>query len=197
MTLRHPIQTFDIMHVGRGVSDFGTVHSLRVTAIITFILVFTLNFAFYSNGKWIVSSMFVVVFALIIGISGIAIGFVLTAIEQVGLKAIGKARGYRITEQSAQAIVNHACVGWSLLGIAMGVGLLLKFHAFTIYGQSYTTSTEYAFMDLLHKWGNIIMLAGAIPGFLIFETFAYLGLRRCKYANTLPPLKNEIRPPIV
>ncbi|MFT5424249.1 MAG: hypothetical protein ACI89L_002043 [Phycisphaerales bacterium] len=30
-------------------------------------------------------------------------------------------------------------------------------------------------------------LLAMLPGFLFFETYAYLGLRRCKFANTLRP----------
>lgn len=32
-----------------------------------------------------------------------------------------------------------------------------------------------------------LLIALNLPGFLFFETFAYLGLRRCKYANRTRP----------
>ncbi len=110
----------------------------------------------------------------------------LTAIEAKGLQIIGKSRGFRITSGTAWAIVGHGSVGWFVVGLSIAFGTMtwaVEFH--------FESKDNYSFAGQVRQLGNLVMYPGALAGFLFFETFAYLGLRRCKYANRLRPVVSE------
>ncbi len=135
----------------------------------------------------------ILVFALVISI--VLLG--LTHIESRGLRLIAKSRGFRLGTPFATAIVDHASVGWILVALgysiahALGhvlVRLTLPTHEPTgsemldSYVQIFTAPPDWVH---LVNWGLVIL--GVLPGFLFFKTFAWLGLRRCKFANRVRP----------
>lgn len=101
----------------------------------------------------------------------------LTWIEMRGLRFIGARHGYRTTKAVAETVCSHASVGWVIGGaiwflgwIAVGAGVLVDF-----------------FVPL----GLLIGVVGLIAGLLIFEGLAYIGMRRCKFANRARPESAE------
>tara|TARA_R110000782_G_scaffold103991_7_gene191558 strand:- start:4540 stop:5304 length:765 start_codon:yes stop_codon:yes gene_type:complete len=99
----------------------------------------------------------------------------LTEIEEAGLRFIGRGRRFRITPQSSSIICDHGSVGW-LIGC-----VLASFVFFPIAVLEVQPNRS------LPGWVWALPLAAALPGFLFFETFAWLGLRRLKYANRTRP----------
>jgi predicted RNA-binding Zn-ribbon protein involved in translation (DUF1610 family) len=112
---------------------------------------------------------------------GLSVGLLLllTKIEQMGLGVIGRSRDFRITPAIAANVCDHATIGWvvasAMSSLATAVILVIEIQP----------------MVSLSLWYAAIPLALAIPGFLYFETFAYLGLRRCKFANRSRPEKRK------
>tara|TARA_R110002111_G_scaffold165972_2_gene231870 strand:- start:1679 stop:2446 length:768 start_codon:yes stop_codon:yes gene_type:complete len=180
MTLRYPKKTldclrFDVNNSGGQAFDsiiFSATLSLAFSALLCLIVTHNLSFTF----EFFLSS---IVPALIL----VLILCMLTYIEASGLRIYGKTKKLRITKSSAMAIVNHSCVGWLFLGLSIGFGMMTKAAAFNIEQTSY----DFALADKYRLVGNIVMIIGALAGFLYFEFFAYLGLRRCKYANRIRP----------
>ena len=98
--------------------------------------------------------------AAVAAASGFAL---LTRVEQSGLRVLSRARGTRLPADAAHAVVAHGGVGWVIMGFWVAVGL---------------TALSYA------KWvGFWVADVGALAGFLWFEVFAWLGLRRLRWAN--------------
>lgn len=95
----------------------------------------------------------------------------LTWIEARGIRFFGARHGFRITPDVAWAVCGHAAAGWVLgsaagtLGAWAGVG---------------------GYWLGLPGWAvPVFPVLGIAAGFLFFEWFAWLGMRRCRYAN--PP----------
>jgi hypothetical protein len=104
----------------------------------------------------------------------------LTLIEARGLRVIGRTRGFRVSKSIARSIVAHGCVGWTIVSLSLCVAsTVLGIH---ILASSSASTTPPASILLIG-----LPLLVAIVGFLFFETFAYLGLRRLKYANRVRP----------
>lgn len=118
----------------------------------------------------------------------------LTFIETQGLRFIGKQRQFRVSRVCG-SITAHGSVGWLMLGL--GVALTqISGYAYRYFMVEQSTMT----IGIDSLSGNPIritppwfftnywlLMALTLPGFLFFETFAYLGLRRCKYANRSRP----------
>ncbi|MBO6738875.1 MAG: hypothetical protein JJ916_03355 [Phycisphaerales bacterium] len=191
MTLRHPLRTLDVMRInereGTGLA-LKTLFTAGLWMYIVICLIEMMNpyslLGFLGTlGASAIGTPIVIV-ALII----------LTTIELSGLIVISRSRGFRITEPIADNIVSHGSVGWVWCGAFIALSLYC-------YGQSMMPSEE---LFRLPPWNaqpnisgygladhygfmSLIFLLMSIPGFLFFETFAYLGLRRCKYANRVRP----------
>lgn len=99
-----------------------------------------------------------------------------TWIETRGLILFAARRDGRLTPVLARAITAHGSVGWVIsgFGLALVVATTAKMET-----ERHGTSVD----ALL--WGLGIALA--IGGFLFFEVFAWLGLRRCRFANRVRP----------
>jgi len=112
--------------------------------------------------------------------------WILTVIEARGLQFFAARRGGRITDQIAWTIVAHGSVGWIItaLGIASTPIIVSSYMILTNPTGFKDPSTIPASV----LWITLIISTSiALAGFLFFETFAYLGLRRCKYANRSRP----------
>lgn len=96
--------------------------------------------------------------------TGFWVLWVLTQIEWLGIRLIGRQRQWRITKDVAASVCAHASIGW----IGAGVLGVLGFQA-----------------GLLADWERAIAfgLIGVGAGLLVFETCVYLGIRACRFAN--------------
>ncbi len=100
----------------------------------------------------------------------------LTWIETQGLVFFGARRGARLTPTIARSITAHGGIGWVISGVGFTSCALLGSMLARLTGRA--------------TWAPIglsIGLAFLVGGFLFFETFAWLGLRRCKFANRVRP----------
>ncbi|MCC5823012.1 MAG: hypothetical protein LAT64_07290 [Phycisphaerales bacterium] len=100
---------------------------------------------------------------------------VLTRTEAFGLRFLGRKHGFRITRPISWMICDHGSVGWLLASIGGSLSILVLVWIELSPGRT------------LPVWTWTIPLLAAAPGFLFFETFAWLGLRRLKYANRRRP----------
>ncbi|MGJ8635234.1 MAG: hypothetical protein ACSHX5_00110 [Phycisphaerales bacterium] len=105
----------------------------------------------------------------------------LTATESFGLRFIGNRRGFRIEKMISNNIVAHGTAGWLLMGFGSTLGAL--FVLLPDITDSIVIPERIDF-NMIGWW---IIFFSCILGFLFFEIFAYLGLRRCKYANRSRP----------
>ncbi len=126
--------------------------------------------------------------------------WVLTLVESWGLRVIARGRCLRISADLSRSITAHGCVGWVVGGTA--------FFIFNLTADSIMNATRYdlasdpdapqMFRDYIIAFGNppapwsvylawLLRTFAMLGGFLFFETFAWLGLRRLKYANRVRP----------
>lgn len=116
----------------------------------------------------------------------------LTWIETRGLLLFGKQHHARVTPAIAWTICAHGCVGW-----VVSIGTVLASAAIVLVtwmvDRTWIDFGEYrtpAFSNV--GWAALgiagyLLPAGILAGFLFFETFAWLGLRRCRFANHIRP----------
>lgn len=106
--------------------------------------------------------------------------YLLTWIEARGLVLFGAQRGTRVHRELAHTITRHGSGAWLLCGFGAALALPLAW------------SVELGWrLDLGEPQPWTIVSAGvgaliAAFGFLYFEYFAWLGLRRCRFANRSP-----------
>lgn len=94
---------------------------------------------------------------------------VLTWIETCGLRFIGARRGFRVTRDIAGTVCSHATLGWLAGSIVWLLGWIL-IGAGTL-------------VEMLLPTGVVVVVAGLLVGLFAFEVLAYIGLRRCRFAN--------------
>jgi hypothetical protein len=115
---------------------------------------------------------------------------VLTGMESVGMRVIGRTRGWRLTKRNAQAIADHACVGWlvgAMVGGVLAVGSAALFWYFQFDGsvsfdgpQAAQTST--LFIDPASLCLLLSLFGVFVIGLLWFEWLCWVGLRARKFA---------------
>ncbi len=107
--------------------------------------------------------------------------FLMTMVEEIGLRIVGRTRGFRIDKHAATAICAHACAGWVAGGALMIAG--------AVVGASFSTAAQKrdggVVVDLLLHARLALPLAAFVVGLLWFETLCWLGMRRLRFAN--PP----------
>lgn len=116
---------------------------------------------------------------------------VLTYIESRGLRLFAKAesRRWRITTDVAWTVCNHATVGW-VLGAALLVLVQFLDPKQWLLGAEWLNTFLYRQLNgrLVNDYYMELVWAQAIiplaVGMLTFETLVYVGVRRCRYANT-------------
>lgn len=126
----------------------------------------------------------------------------LIKVETVGLGVIARSRGFRVGPDVRRAITSHGSVGWVIAGSGfflfavlarVTVALLTPpdvIENFENGSQIIRTSGPSA-PDWLIMAIWVFTWTPVLAGFLFFETFAYLGLRRLKYANRQRPLEQS------
>lgn len=134
-----------------------------------------------------------IVFALLCSPAVFAFLLFLTKIESVGLRLLGRQRGFRITRDIAGTICSHASIGWvvsSVGGMVMVPAATVGLYMSISSGKAPSGLEQPTSMRILHVLSMFTLAGGAllmIGGFLFFETLAWLGLFRCKYANRMKP----------
>ncbi len=211
MTLRHPLRTLDVMRVG-GVHAERVMGWL--TCFIASILLglgFVLPAVYmrdpleaffrelsrpYPYWKALLAlPMFAVIPLITLPL--------LTWIETRGLIIIGKTKGFRIDKRLARTITAHGCVGWLLMAVLylvlMNAGsMLIQLNREMPESGARSGGTSRVMLEYVGlfegdapRWMYLLRQAlwasGLVAGFLFFETFAWFGLRRCKFANRIRP----------
>jgi len=181
MTLRHPKKTLDVMQFE------DTLPLTPLSATLFFTIVACIAIFLIEPIPNLLS------FAIMLGIMvflGIAIWFVffaLSCIEALGLQLFGSRRGGRVDPNIAWAIVGHGAVGWALTGFTWVLGW--KIYRIMYYLNP--TTSDFELRQQVARHTDLIIkpafITGLVIGLIIFEFFAYLGLRRCKYANRVRP----------
>tara|TARA_R110002072_G_scaffold42064_19_gene118435 strand:- start:18597 stop:19451 length:855 start_codon:yes stop_codon:yes gene_type:complete len=126
----------------------------------------------------------------------------LTVIETKGLRVFSNSKGRKLTKNLSIAITAHGCVGWLMVSVLYALTNLAsmifvaKKNPIPPYVEVEIVAEYYdTFANSPPQWVGTVVLAATLlslaPGFLIFELFAYLGLRRCKYANRIRPYKQQ------
>ncbi len=198
MTLRHPLHTTSILND----SNLSQSLHLAILTIFSATIVSAVGYAVpelvrYKSSIISILSEFFFEFLNFFMIP-LVLFCLLTAIETLGLWFFSISKGRKLTKELALAITAHGCVGWVFLS---GLYTLTNFVG-SIFFEHMTqlpddlTDTQYMAAILnspIPRVGKIVVIANLlslIPGFLFFEFFAYLGLRRCKYANRVRPDSN-------
>lgn len=122
------------------------------------------------------------------GVFGAILLILLTGIESLGLRTLSRWRGGRIDGEIASTICSHGSVGWIVGGVFFAIGVVLISIANTIDMSNY--HDPQARRSLAQGFGFTgigVAGLGLIAGFLVFEVFAWLGLRRCAFANRARP----------
>lgn len=181
-TILHPRRTLDKIRFDTNPEEDSTLalwHAMATGLVLMPVpLVATLHF----TDRLLSAATAAVILFIIAGIGFlfllaylIAIGIrMLTVTESLGLRVISRQRGFRITPRIAVLITSHGSVGWT------GGAVLAWATGFAAYAVTFDPKSG-------PYWLAVILAASCaqLGGFLFFETFAYLGLRRLKYANTI------------
>ena len=201
MTLRHPLRTLDVMKVGGRRNRYA----LKVVTIFAASLIAACGFVAYPVYETIRTesalSVLQLVFTIFIWATIPPFPFlVLTWIESRGLTIISRTRGFRVDTPLAASITSHGCVGWLLAAVLFsilypsGVVLIESVRPSFVeyYGGRVLTGIGNEFPvppapDWVYWVDRALWGTGLLLGFLFFETFAYLGLRRLKFANRVRP----------
>jgi hypothetical protein len=201
MSLFHPIRTLSVL----AESPVSDTRLRRWTTLASALL---LSFSWWQYGAISVvreeplSLLVLIALVLICAVALWPILLGLTQVETWGLGVIAKTRGFRVPINARRAITAHGCVGWLFAGVILCcvmVGLDVLHALLTKPYVEYDPSRPHfdnfealygrrtpLWLDWLTIATRVICL---LAGFLFFETFAWLGLRRLKYANRTRPHK--------
>jgi len=108
---------------------------------------------------------------------------VLTSIEHRGLSFFGARRRVRLGREWTHAICSHGSAGWVFGAGATAIVVSTGYFLLPTTSGSRRYEDEVR-LQLVIATGGIVCL---MTGFLFFETFAWLGLRRCRFANRVRP----------
>jgi len=182
MTLRHPLRTLDEMQLRPIPLSRMVIKPLLLIALL-FVTFGSAQILFIGE----VFYLAFIIFPVFMGIASIIIMIMLglTHIESLGLRTISRQRGFRITGVISNQIVACGAVGWAIA--LAGIGHFWNVYIMTVaLGESTSLDLQSAARPVF-SYGTITSLLLVVFGFLFFETFAYLGLRRLKYANRVRP----------
>lgn len=99
--------------------------------------------------------------------------------EGLGFRLIGTRRKWRITRDAAISIVSHASIGWMVIA-ALTVVCMAGANQVSDSAMRHGTGPNRLYLMLLPAGAALL---GAGLSLVYFETLAYIGLLRCRYAN--------------
>ncbi|MBL4808433.1 MAG: hypothetical protein JKY43_00045 [Phycisphaerales bacterium] len=199
MTLRHPFKMLDIMRFN--LNDHEDIASTNIIIALAAPALILLAFTALDSIISVLLLFFGYIFLL-----PLAWGFLLlmTTTDSFIIRFFGNRKGFRISHAISNNIVAHGSVGWIIAGLGSSIGILFIFAPYIITVRifdMYETTQHNQILQNLKSFGSWLIPISILGGILFFESFAYLGIRRCKYANTLRPkstpestLPNEPRP---
>jgi len=187
MTLRHPIQTLNVM-------QFQTIHHPSIIIkpflmiALFFVILGSMIIVFFAGEAFFLGF---VAFLLFMGIASIGcfVTIGLMKIESSGLRIISKQNKFRITNDISNNIVVHGSVGRVMVFIGLGVFSNTYVIWILFKNSEFINSVQIA--KSIFVTGTGFLAISSILGFLFFEFFAYLGLRRCKFANRVRPSEHR------
>jgi predicted RNA-binding Zn-ribbon protein involved in translation (DUF1610 family) len=182
MTLRHPLRTLDVMRI-----QPVRLSSVIINPFLLLALLFFATFFMPALFLGIESLILLILLPVYLGIGSILVFLTigLMRVESLGLRTISRQRGFRITKDISRQIVAHGSIGWVIVFAGM-----CNFWNFYLLSKFLTNSENNTFNQLngvAYVAGLTTLVVSFLAGFLFFETFAYLGLRRLKYANRIGP----------
>ncbi len=197
LTLRHPKQTLDFLSPAPpkwlSLITLGCAGLLVSFGWMSFLLFPDPNAEEFGSPSTLSMLLPTGIFALI----AFVIFYLLTQIETFGLRIFGSRSGFRISKDLSKSITAHAAVGWLLLAVCFAFKMLLGNTLFYVMTPDLQPATD---ADTVNQYAmlfndppnwvftvNRLLYILILPGFLFFECFAYLGLRRCKFANRMKP----------
>jgi len=125
----------------------------------------------------------VALFWFIIWVVAVGLAFLLiltlSTIERYGLNVIGEFHGYRITPNIARVITDYASIGW-LIGSALLLPCTVVWSAMALFDKL-GVRPPLLLRSEVALWYAI---AAILIALVIHVTLAYIGLQRCKFANT-------------
>ncbi len=192
MTFRHPLKTLDIMRFNLNDHEGIALINITLSTTVPVLALFVCS-AFISSED--IAIALIAIF-LLLPMLWATLMF-LTAVEAMGLRFLGSRKGFRVTHSISNNIVAHGSVGWVIGGLGSSIGILFIFAPYIITVRIFDMherTRHNQFLRDLESTGIWLIPISILLGFLFFEIFAYKGLRRCKYANTLPPKSHPQKP---
>lgn len=194
LPLRHPRACWDALQIDKGSSKrllAATVWAAAAIFALPIAIYFALAEPFGSWGNDTPSSILGMVIALLMvpaatAFQAFMIGpalFILTAIERRGIRFFGTRRRWRITPAVAETVCAHAAVGWLISAIAFWAGVAALWFLEGL-APARPTGPWPAWVHTLTDLMPLLPVLGLLFGLLTFETLVYLGMRRCRFANT-------------
>lgn len=116
---------------------------------------------------------------LMVASAVIAAGLMLlTLVEERGLVLLGRRRGWRVTPTVARVVCAHASIGWAA-AVALGAAGVLARDLPGVQWLGYAP-----WLGPAGPWVRDGLWAiGFVAGMLVFETLAYVGFVRMRFAN--------------
>jgi hypothetical protein len=178
--VRSPLLTLDAMQADE---EIGVEQSNRLTilagAIASIPVMLAITLAEPLIGPFVAPVVLLVVTSFVAPLLAL-----LTYIEVRGIQFFAARRGGRLTRAMAWSICGHGSAGWVLAasGTSLGASVAALAVSATVQRGFFTPT-----LNTLVNVGSSLALLGFLAGFLFFETFAWLGIRRCKFANRARP----------
>jgi len=120
---------------------------------------------------------------VVFGVLAVLLVAILTTIEALGIRFFASRDGFRIDRRASLAICAHGSFGWviSAIGLHATIATFITLRK-GIDGGDISHAQSFVLLLTL-----VLSLLGTLAGFLFFEFFAWLGMRRCKFANRPRP----------
>ncbi len=194
--MRHPVRALDKMAIEPSCKEHGLeLRLLASAAVALWVVPFTLAMGIYQIRLGTISIDAVtngLVAMLILLVLTWIVLEVLTRIEGMGLRFLGSRRKLRVTKLIAACICARGCAGWLAGACLAHVPLWIAAIVWITYSGiedhgSYSSPTLPSWAWPVVEFSPLLASAAMLSGFLFFETFAWLGLRRLKYANRVRP----------
>lgn len=182
LTLRHPKRTLDVMHFNNDLGDNHAACSLLAAFIGLVILMLISIIPDSPKGFG-----FVFIVAVIASFPGWVVCFLLATIESLAFLAFARMKNYRVNLQMAWVFTGHATAYIVLVLFLVLLGIIILTRQQLIIYPSPENAARIEHTSFMWNITTKCMIASFIAGFLLLQYFAYLGLRRCKYANRIRP----------
>lgn len=181
VTLRRPRPTMGLIRVdGRGAWSLLTANTLVAGALVVFPLAGVLVGDPIRSARldpqrspWLTT-----LWAAPLEVVGVAaVLAALTGLEWIGITAVARRRGWRLSPAAAWQVCAHASVGWIVAALLLWAGLLAWFNV-SLLGLASGPQRRLPFL-----YPEALPALGFLAGLVVFESLVYVGMRRCRFAN--------------